>query len=151
MKVVISMMMCLNGMYEIMNTIVNDVMTKIILGALLIKSAIFVIELSETVKNVVKRESVTHVTMVSISLRALLSVLMSITLNSVRMKLLMIGSYLRMEIGDVVNVLKVITLILTQKSVKSVHLIMLSLVQPTRFLNVKMGLRSVLMNKLVLK
>lgn len=77
----------------------------------------------------------------SISLRASHSVLMLITLNSVRMRLLRIGLFLRMEIGDAVNVLKVTTLILTKKSVLNVHLIMLSLVQLTRFLNAKKGLR----------
>jgi len=77
----------------------------------------------------------------SISLRASHSVLMLITLNSVRMRLLRIGLFLRMEIGDAVNVLKVTTLILTKKSVLNVHLIMLSLVQRTRFLNAKKDLR----------
>lgn len=77
----------------------------------------------------------------SISLRASHSVLMLITLNSVRMRLLRIGLFLRMEIGDAVNVLKVTTLILTKKSVLNVHLIMLSLVQLTRFLNAKKDLR----------
>lgn len=77
----------------------------------------------------------------SISLRASHSVLMLIILNSVRMRLLKIGLCLRMVIGDAVNVLKVTTLILTKKSVLNVHLIMLSLVQLTRFLNAKKGLR----------
>lgn len=134
-----------------MSSIVNVVIKITILGVSLIRNVIFVIELFETVKYAVKKVSVTSVTMDSIFLRASLSASMLTTLSSVRMKLLKIGLCSRTAIGAVVNVLKGTILILPQKSVKSVLSIMLSLVQLTRFLNVKKGLRLVLMNKLVLK